>query len=507
MTKTPPAPDVKTNVVQFKKAPMKVGYKILAWAKTFLNHENTPDATAVFRPPTLPAGVAPKEDMLAMDSSLCDVYAYANQMGCGEGFMGYPALAELTQKPEYRMLSEKTAQAMCRMWIEFTSKGDGDKSDKIAAIEAEFERLKVRDLFREAKTYDGFFGRCQLYIDVGVPIDDASELGQPLLLDKAKIGIGKLRKFKLIEPMYTYPNEYSASSPLADDYYNPRSWYVMGKRVHASRLMTFVSAPVPDMLKPAYNFGGLSMSQLSKPYVDNWIRTRTSVGRLVSAFSTMGVKTDMSTMLLGLGEGGQDGDDLMNRAQLFTAMRDNLGLLVMDKDSEEFFQVDTTLTTLDKLQAQAQEHMASVSSTPTSILLGITPTGLNASTDGEIRTYYDHVLSLQNLVFADPLTKVLKIVQLSLFGVIDDDIGFKFVPLWQQNETELAANRKSDAETANIYFQMGAISNGEVRKKLGDDSASGYTGLEEVTDLPTPGSEDDQDGGADGPGQADGVAD
>ncbi|WP_163505183.1 anti-CBASS protein Acb1 family protein, partial [Escherichia coli] len=74
--------------------------------------------------------------------------------------------------------------------------------------------------------------------------------------------------------------------PLAADYYKPQSWYVMGKEVHASRFLSFVSRPVPDVLKAAYNFGGLSLSQIAEPYVDNWIRTRDSVGDMVHSYST-----------------------------------------------------------------------------------------------------------------------------------------------------------------------------------------------------------------------------
>ena len=43
----------------------------------------------------------------------------------------------------------------------------------------------------------------------------------------------------------------------------------MANEVHASRLMTTIPFPVSDLLKPAYSFGGLSLIQMGKPYVDN----------------------------------------------------------------------------------------------------------------------------------------------------------------------------------------------------------------------------------------------
>ncbi|MGF6605041.1 hypothetical protein P3T23_009802, partial [Paraburkholderia sp. GAS448] len=48
------------------------------------------------------------------------------------------------------------------------------------------------------------------------------------------------------------------------------------------------------MLKPAYAFGCLSLSQIAKPYVDNWLRTRQSVSDLLHSFSTMVLKTNLA---------------------------------------------------------------------------------------------------------------------------------------------------------------------------------------------------------------------
>jgi phage-related protein (TIGR01555 family) len=466
-----------------KKEPMRIGARLRTWVRGMLHDgDAAPAQVERYRPPDMMPGVVPEADKLAMDDAISDAYRYANQsMGCIEAFPGYPVLAQWTQIAEYRMLSEKTAMAMTRKWIELRSTGDGDKSERMAEIESELRRLNVRELFGEAAKLDGFFGRGQLFIDLG---DQAGPvLENPLFMSGATLK-GKLRKFKIIEPMYTYPNAYSATNPMADDYYAPRTWFVMGQRVHASRLLTFVGRPVPDMLKPSYNFGGISMSQLAKPYVDNWIKTRTSVNKIISNFSTSGIKTNMDSVL-----SGGEGEDLLARAQLYTEMRDNQALMMLDNETEEFFQFNVPLTTLDALQAQAQEHMASVSSMPLSILLGVTPTGLNASTDGELRTFYDHVHDMQEITFRANLKTVIDIIQLSKWGDVDPEIDFDFVSMWEADETEIAGNRKADAETAAIYLADGVISAEEVRQKLASDEDSGYNGLDMSVQIEPP--EDD----------------
>src|SRR5262249_13866582 len=99
------------------------------------------------------------------------------------------------------------------------------------------------------------------------------------------------------EPIWTTPTVYNSIDPTDPDFYKPPAWYVLGRETHASRLLTFVSRPVPDILKPAYNFSGLSLSQLIEPYVVRWLKTVDSVNRLISNFSTSGLLTNMQASL------------------------------------------------------------------------------------------------------------------------------------------------------------------------------------------------------------------
>lgn len=461
---------------------LNLGTRLTAWARGLLNDGDTPAAPNRFAPPEV-IGV-PAAEKMALDDAMQDVYSYASQMfGCHESFPGYPILAQLTQIAEYRMLSEKTANAMVRKWIKINSKGDGDKTVKIAKIEAAMTRLNVREAFGECAKLDGFFGRGQIFIDLGDVDGPGLEIG---LFKDGSVVTGKLRALRVVEPMFTYPNVYNSTNPLAPDYYKPQSWFVMGQKVHSSRLLTFVGRPVPVILKPAYNFGGMSMTQLARPYVENWLKTRTSVNRLISNYSTSGIKTDLSTVLAG-----DSGEDLLARAQLYTEMKDNQGLMLIDTASEDFFQFNVPLSGLDKLQAQAQEHMASVASMPLPVLTGITPSGLNASADGDIRIFYDHVHDMQCSLFKDNLQEVFELVQLSEFGAVDPDLGFEFESLWEQDAGELAANRKSDAEAAAILVDIGAIDAEEVRGKLASDEHSGYNGIN-VNQMPEPPEEPDE---------------
>ncbi len=438
--------------------------------------------------PQLPPGVLPPDvktnpkygAYVAQDSAIDGFIRYANEAFCGLGFPGYPYLSELSQRSEYRAATETTAREMTRKWIRFTSTGDGENEDKLAELRAAFDKHKVQDVFRLASMHDGFFGRGQIYIKIkGQDSDEAR--ANPLVIDKRTIEKGSLLGFKNIEPLWTTPNAYNSIDPARDDFFVPTSWFVIGKLTHATRLLTFIAREVPDMLKPAYNFGGLSMTQLMEPYVDAWLRTRSSISDLLHSFSISGLATDMSTILAD----SASGDQLFLRAELFNKIRDNRGLMITNKDSEEFFQFNTPLSGLSELQAQSQEQMASPSHTPLVKLLGVTPSGLNANSDGEIQVYYDFLHAEQEAQYRHHLTAVMQIIELDLWGEIDDAIGFEFEPLEAMTEKELAEIRKSDADAAVAYINAGVLAPEEERTRLAADENSGYNDLN-PDELPEP---------------------
>jgi hypothetical protein len=351
-----------------------------------------------FQLPSFPPMSTPKRRNLrmAMDQNL---QWASNEWAAGAGaylggvaaegliFLGYPYLSELAQRPEYRTFSETIADDATRSWIDFELTGTppelqgraredeedpegapdrreqrlkaAGKMAKVKEIKDEMARLELRDHMYAVCRDDGFYGRSHLYVDLGVNLDGGGdeELKAPIgngrdELSRGKVGKGSLKALKVIEPVWTYPTTYNAINPLRHDWYNPQVWYVMGKEIHSSRLLPFIGHPVPDLLKPAYSFGGVSLSQLAKPYVDIWLKTRKSIGDLIHAFSVMVLPTDMSTMVQPGGSA-----EMYARADAFNALRDNNSIFMINKNTEDFKNVSVPLSGLHELQAQSQEHM------------------------------------------------------------------------------------------------------------------------------------------------------
>jgi len=384
------------------------------------------------------------------------------------GFPGFPTLALLAQLPEYRSMHERLADECVRCWGKVVSAGDAD-AEKLQVIEAELERINLVAVMRQAVIHDQAFGGAHVYFKTR---GDEEKRELPMLMQPYSVPKDSFEGLRVIEPYWVTPNNYNSIDPTAADFYKPSSWWMLGIECHATRLQTIMSRPVPDMLKPAYSFRGMSMSQLAQPYVDNWLRTRQSVSDAVKQYAVSGVKMDLQQALL---PGGAT--SLQTRAQLLNAYRDNRNLLAIDMATEEFFTVATPLAGLDALQAQSQEQMAAVSHIPLVVLLGVTPTGLNASSEGEIRVFYDYVRGVQNNVLMALMMNVLKIVQLSKFGEIDPHVIWEWAPLLELTALEEADARAKDADTDERYVAMGAVTAEQITAVLHNDAHSRYAGI------------------------------
>jgi uncharacterized protein len=390
----------------------------------------------------------------------------AGVLGPREGFLGFPELAILSLRPEYRSPAEIIATESTRKWIKIKCDDYADKSVKVAKIEAEFERLNVQGVFRQISEHDALFGRAHLFIDIDGVVE-GDELKLPIgggvdELSKLKIGRGSLKELRAVEPVWVWPITYNSLNPLSDQWYRPETWLVMSQEIHKTRLLTFISREVPDLLKPAYMFGGQSLTQLMMPVVENWLTTRRAVGEIVKKFSFNLVKLNI-TEALNSGNAAK----LAKRIGLFNQLQNNNGTMVLDKETEDFINVAVPLSGLDQLQAQAQEHMASLSRIPIIKLLGIQPAGLNASSSGELRAFADSIHSYQESFFRPNIKTVLNLVQCSLFGEVDPGITFDFVPITEElTELERAQAAGQVIGATSGAFESGLLARADALKTL-----------------------------------------
>lgn len=397
-------------------------------------------------------------------------------IGPGLAFLGFPYLAELQQITEYRTPCESLATEMTRRWGKLKNSGKTDLTDKIKEITQCMDDMKLRERFRWGAYITESFGRSHLFVSIKDQDDDHARQ-----LPLTEIAKGSLLGFRTVEPYWVTPYAWNATHPERPDFYKPSSWFVLGRKTHATRMLTFIFREVPDLLKPAYSFGGISMPQLMMPYVNRFLRTAKNVNDLINIFSIVTLSTDLAAMLQAPIDSPKS---LMNRVKAFTQTRDNRGMMVINKGTEELAVSDVSLASLDKLQAQAQEHMATPARMSLLKFFGITPSGLNATAQPEIDAQNDYVHSMQEHGFNANMKTALILIQMHLYGKVEVDLVWEWLNLYEPNGKEKAEIRKADSDRDSVYIEKNVVSPDEVRNRLRMDPESGYDGLE--GDAPEP---------------------
>ena len=444
-------------------------FKITQWAidnAPKMEQRSAPD----FQPFRPMPGVIPedkKESALAMDATPYDVL---NNMSLDidyATFFGYPALATLAQQVEYSNLANVFADEMVRNWICIRSTEDAD-DERIEQMQDALDKWDVKRLIHRAVYQDAVFGVSHIFVDTG---SDPEDTVLPLILDPRAIKKDSLNGFRTVDPTWVYPAMYNTRFPLKKDFYKPTAWYVMGQTVHESRFIDLVSRPVPDILKPSYNFGGLALTQMMEPYVRDWRDVKYNISAVIRSMRMRVIMTDMQARL--------QAGDFDKRLQLLVKYQDNMGIAALDKTTEELVHTQTSLSELSNLLSNYQEQLCIPARITNLKLLGNAPAGLNASGDAELETWHETISGYQDAHLKHVIDTIFKIIQLNEFGEILPEIYFEFNPLDEMSEEDTANVNKTKVETIIAASDGMAISTEEARSALRAIEGAGFEDLPE----------------------------
>ncbi len=407
-----------------------------------------------------------EEHSLALDNALPqDFYDFAAHSYENSMFLGYPFLEKIAQNALISAGVETLADEMTRQFISLYSHKDKDGQglckEQIEILTKDLHLFEVQDIFRQAAEKIGYYGGCLLFIDNGTP---KNLLHSPLLLDKATFKANSLKSFRIIDPINCSPGRYNSTEPLRADYFVPSTWWVQGQEVHASRFLHFVGKEAPLLYKPMYNFFGVPIAQMAWDYVVHFTKSREAAARLLTKFSLTALKTNMSGALAGEGTSSLDA-----RLSYFTEKQNNNGIFAIDKEQEDLIKLDTSLAGSTQIVHQALELLATVFRIPAVKLLGISPSGFNATGKSDIHNFYDYCASMQAKYLQANMYKILKILQLNRFSTIDSSIQFSWLPLGEEEKKMQAEIEQIKIDTILSQFDRGIINKEEARNLIKKD--------------------------------------
>lgn len=413
-------------------------------------------------------------------------------------FPGFSFLSQITQNPWIRKVARLRASAMTK---EFGNVATNSKTDAntIVELEESIHKFKVKDRFRTATEYTGYFGGCKLYIDVRIngeyPSDE--ELLKPLFIEgndkynKSKIPADSLYGLKLVEPINCYPGTYNSSEPTKENFMIPDYWLVYGKAIHKSRFLHFVENEPVFTLKPVYQFYGISLSQLVLPYIVGFEENLKGMNTLVKRFSKTYIKTNMPASLAPNQISNADSpsnqtqsteNQFMNRGLRLANEWGNQDIVYFSLD-EEVHNVQINLGGVNDIVESNLSFIAMIDGKSRTSFLGDTPSGLNSSGASELRRDQATTEEQRQALLTDPMARLLEILQLNLGKEIDQSITWEWGNVYAYSQEELIDMLRTETETGVQLIQNGVITPDELRDKISKNPKSGYNLLGNAPDF------------------------
>ena len=392
-----------------------------------------------------------------------------------QAFIGHQACAILAQNWLIDKACTVPARDAVRNWLEITS-ADGKKldADKLKEIERLDKKYRIKKHCHDFVRFGRVFGiRVAMFkVDLGGdPVKEKAYYENPFNLDSIKPGMYK--GIVQVDPYWCNPmlDSQDGVQPDSLHFYEPTWWIINGLQVHRSHLCIFINSEVPDLLKPAYMYGGISVPQKIAERVYAAERCANELPLLATSKRQTVLKTDVERALMNF-------DTFSSALQQWVTYRDNYQVKVCDKDAEDVLQIDTSLTDLDEVVMTSYQIVAAAANIPATKLLGTTPKGFNATGEYEEASYHEELESIQEHDLSELVNRHHAMMCKS--EGLDLKLSIEWCPLDSPTAEELATIRKTDAETDAALVNTGAIDAYDVRTRLIQDNQSGYTWLEAI---------------------------
>lgn len=390
-------------------------------------------------------------------------------------FIGHQACAILAQHWLIAKCCTVPARDAVRNWFEVTS-AEGEKltADELKKIEKLDRKYKLKKNCKELVQFGRVFGvRIVLFkVEYSKDQDKQREAYEaPFNIDAVKAG--SYKGISQVDPYWCNPVLDSQDGVQPDSlyFYEPTWWIINGHRVHRSHLIIFINDEVPDMLKPAYLYGGVPLPQRIMERVYAAERCANELPLLATSKRQTVLKTDIAQAMM-------DKDNFTEVLQEWISYRDNFQVKVCDKDAEDVVQLDTSLTDLDEVVMTSFQVVAAAANIPITKLLGTSPKGFNATGESDEASYREELESIQEHDLTELVNRHHSLLCKSENLGLQIDIEWR--PLDSPTAEESANIRATNAKTDESLIATGAIDSYDVRNRLIQDSESGYTWLEVV---------------------------
>ena len=381
-------------------------------------------------------------------------------------FIGYPMCAYISKQWIVGKACSMPARDVIRQGYEVDC-GCTDVIDDLTDTDEKYEiENKCRDYVRRARV----FGGCAALFLVSSTDPDFYEM--PFNIDGVVEGM--YRGIVLIDPVNMRPDLTmgNVQDPASPDYMKPTYWIIGNRRYHHSHLMLYTPYPVEDILKPTYNYFGVSVPEriYERVYAAERLANEAPQLAMTKRTPAMGISNLFDI----------DRETLEENIKGWSETRDNYAVFIHDA-LDTFTQSDTALGDLDPLIMTGYQLVAAGAEVPATKLIETTPKGFNSTGEYEESSYRESLESIASNALIPLLQKHYKLVAKSM-NHDHEDIQITFKPLDTPTAAEQAQINLAKAQTMQMLQATQAVDPEDIRNALIKDKTSDFFGLESYED-------------------------
>lgn len=425
---------------------------------------------------------APKIEGIGMDSTCeSEAFSFRTEYGINpytynwygsQAFIGFPTMAIIGQNGWVAKMCNLPAKDSVRKGWEITSLEDIDIDTKIFDEIKYLDRhkFKIKTKLINQSQFTKIFGIRVAVFEVETT--DTEYYEKPFNIDG--ITPNSYKGIKQVDPYWCTPNVTSNNvlDPAELDFYEPTFWMINGKKYHKSHLVITRGEEVADILKPTYQYAGLSLTQKIYERLYGAERTANEVPMLVQSKRTNVYKSETVTQAVA------NLTEFAAKMKAWISLRDNYGMRFIGAD-DSIEQIETSLADLDVNIMTQFQLVCGLANIPSYKLLNAPMKGFSSG-ETEESSYHEELENIQDYTMTPLLDRhyqlLMKSEILPKYNV-DFNVFIKWNELDSVTEKERAEINQIKANTDAIYVNAGVLSQYDVNKKIIEDETSDYYGM------------------------------
>ena len=353
-----------------------------------------------------------------------------------------------------------------------TETGPEDAAQIGVDVKAAAGALGLQPKMIDARVWGRAFGGGALLIGADDGAADAERMAEPLNL----AGIRAVTHLNVLERRYMWPNTFY-TDPLEAKVGMPRTYWVTPQaatslstargfqgtvEVHESRLVVFGGARTSILRRQEQSGWDQSVLQRMQTTLTRYGTSFSALGHLIEDANAGVYKMEGYLEALAANETGI----IMKRLEMMDMMRSVQRAVVLDAEGEEFSRQNFAWTGIKDPFELLMLQLAADARMPVTVLMGQSPSGMNATGESDMRWFYDTITSSQENIIKPALEYILRLIMLSkegpTKGAEPESWGITFPSLWQPTPIESSQMYLSNAQGDQIYHMMGAANADEI---------------------------------------------